>query len=125
MGLGDSLLLQANTANKPEDTEAVIDAASGELFRLAETGRASATVRGMRNSLRDVIERAELAKKEGGGITGVAAGFVDLDTLLGGLQRSDLIILGARPSMHAANLRVRCASSGRAGSQLLWEPSRC
>ena len=111
MGLGDSLRLQAGTAHKPEDTEAVIDAASGELFRLAETGRASSTVRGMRHSLRDVIERAELAKKDGGGITGVAAGFADLDGLLGGLQRSDLIILGARPSMGKTSLIINIAQN--------------
>lgn len=111
MGLGDSLRLQAATANRPEDADRVIDAASSELFRLAETGRATATVRGMRHSLRDVIERAELAKKEGGGITGVASGFLDLDALLGGLQRSDLIILGARPSMGKTSLIINVAQA--------------
>ena len=111
MSLGDSIKTQAGTANKTEDTEMVVEAASGELFRLAETGRASGTVKGLRESLREVIKHAELAKRDGSGITGVSSGFGDLDNLLGGLQRSDLIILGARPSMGKTSLIINIAQS--------------
>ena len=41
----------------------------------------------------------EAAKKHGTGITGVESGFTDLDRLTSGWQKSDLIILAARPAM--------------------------
>lgn len=53
--------------------------------------------------IKDVVLRAlkniELAAKSQGRITGIATGFRDLDYKMAGLQRSDLILLAARPSM--------------------------
>ena len=49
----------------------------------------------LRGSLKGIVERAESA----GDITGVATGFASLDELTGGWQRTDLIIVGARPSV--------------------------
>jgi replicative DNA helicase len=42
---------------------------------------------------------AELARKREGHVSGVTTGLLDLDNLLGGLQRSDLVVLAGRPSM--------------------------
>ncbi|MFZ2587168.1 MAG: replicative DNA helicase [Alphaproteobacteria bacterium] len=111
MGLGDSLRQQAGTASDVVSVKDVLDAASGELFKLAETGQGGNSVKGLRESLREVIAAAELAKREGGGITGVATDFKDLDNLLGGLQKSDLIILGARPSMGKTSLIINIAQN--------------
>ncbi|MCV0371916.1 replicative DNA helicase, partial [Filomicrobium sp.] len=55
------------------------------------------------------IKQAEAAKASGAGITGIASGFADLDRLLSGFQRSDLIILGARPSMGKTSLLLNIA----------------
>ncbi|MDY6836092.1 MAG: replicative DNA helicase, partial [Chloroflexota bacterium] len=44
-----------------------------------------------------------------GHITGIASGFDRLDSLLGGLQRSDMIVLAARPSMGKSSLALRMA----------------
>lgn len=99
MSLGEALRSQAGGAHKTEDVKTVLETASGELFTLAETGTSTATAQGLRKPLLEVIKRAEQAKKDGSGITGVATNFADLDNLLGGLQRSDLVILAARPSM--------------------------
>ena len=50
--------------------------------------------------LNDAFERIDdLHKKTGGGLRGLATGFPDLDNLLAGLQKSDLLILAARPSV--------------------------
>lgn len=111
MGLSDSLRQQAGTASEATSVREVLDAVSGELFRLAETGNATTTVRGLRDSLREVIERAEAAKRDGSGLTGVATNFADLDNLLGGLQRSDLIILAARPSMGKTAISINIAQN--------------
>ncbi len=53
----------------------------------------------VRDGLASFMERLEQLSDQRGTLTGVPTGFTDLDRLLGGLQRSDLIILAARPSV--------------------------
>lgn len=108
MGLADSLKGEAEKADTWERTQAVVEQAGDELFKLTGTG-SSTTMRPIRESLRDMLEQAELAKRAGGGMTGVGSGLLDLDKLLGGFQRSDLIILGARPSMGKTSLLLNIA----------------
>lgn len=111
MGLGDSMRQQATTAGDAVRIKDVVDAVSGELFKLAETGTSGNTAKGLRESLKTVIKHAEMAKADGSGITGVGTGFIDLDKLIGGFQRSDLIILGARPSMGKTSLIINMAQA--------------
>jgi hypothetical protein len=63
------------------------------------------------------VEMAEAAYQRDGQLTGVSTGLVDLDRLLGGLHRSDLIILAGRPSMGktalATNIAFNAARSCR------------
>ena len=47
----------------------------------------------------EVLDNIEQASKTKGGVTGLATGFTDLDLKMSGLQRSDLIIVAARPAM--------------------------
>lgn len=108
MGLGDSIKLEAQGATTPEAAAAVVAQAGEELYRLGDTGSAS-TMRTAREGLQAVILQAERAKSAGGGLIGVSTGFPDLDRVLGGLQRSDLIILGARPSMGKTSLLLNIA----------------
>lgn len=111
MGLGESLRTQANTAHRADEAKQVLDAVSTELFKLAETGSGTTTARNLRDPLIEVINRAEQAKRDGGGVTGVTTGFVDMDNLLGGFHKSDLIILAARPSMGKTSLAVNIAQN--------------
>jgi replicative DNA helicase len=111
MALGQSLHHHAATAG--DDTDAIIESAGAELFRLAETGRPEASVRSIREGLREVIAEAEAARL-GSGLSGVSTGYADLDALLGGLQRSDLIVLGARPSMGKTSLLLNIAYNAAA-----------
>lgn len=108
IALSDTLRREAERASTPELTSALVAEAGDELYRLDTTGTAS-TLRNARESLREMIVQAERAKSLGGGVIGVASGFTDLDNLLGGLQRSDLIILGARPSMGKTSLLLNIA----------------
>ena len=111
MGLGQAMAQQAGQAHRPEEAQQVLDSTSGELFRLAETGRSSTTVRGLRDPLIEVLKRAQEARASGSGLTGVSTGFVDIDAMIGGLQKSDLIILAARPSMGKTSLAVNIAQN--------------
>ena len=54
-------------------------------------------------------ERIEKAAAAGGGLTGLATGFEDLDALTAGLQRSDLVVVAGRPSMGKTALAVNIA----------------
>jgi replicative DNA helicase len=53
----------------------------------------------LRDALNVFFERLEQLSQQRGTLSGVPTGFTDLDRLLGGLQRSDLIILAARPAV--------------------------
>lgn len=114
MGLAESLHAKAREAARPEDVDGVVESAGGELFRLSETGGQKIGARGMRENLLEVIRQAEAAKASGAGITGIASGFCDLDRVLSGFQRSDLIILGARPSMGKTSLLLNIAHTAAA-----------
>src|SRR5690348_2294856 len=53
----------------------------------------------IRDTLREYIDKLDQLHEHRGSIVGVASGFSDLDKLTGGLQKSDLVILAARPSI--------------------------
>ena len=53
----------------------------------------------IRDTLREYIDKLDQLHEHRGSIVGVASGFSDLDKLTGGLQKSDLVILAARPSV--------------------------
>lgn len=110
MGLAENLHVQACTASKPEEVEAMLESVGSEVFRLSEIG-GQGSRRDMRENLLAVIRQADAAKRSGTGITGVASGLIDLDRLLSGFQNSDFIVLGARPSMGKTSLLLNIAQS--------------
>ncbi len=57
----------------------------------------------------NTLDRIEAAARQKGNVTGIPTGFVDLDYRLSGLQRSDLILLAARPSMGKTALVLNLA----------------
>jgi len=109
LALGQNVSRNASAAHSMPETQEVVEEASGELFALGETGASSNTVRNLRAPLQEVIARAEEARKNSSGITGVATQMTDLDNLIGGLQKSDLVILAARPSMGKTAFAVNVA----------------
>jgi replicative DNA helicase len=82
-----------------EDIEAdnAIDQAEQALFKVAERRQAKDFVR-IKEALHDYAEELDALHAQKGHVVGVPTGFIDLDRLLGGLRKSDLIILAARPS---------------------------
>ena len=80
------------------EAEDALDSAERALFAVSETRRT-----GDFHSIAEVLDRffdqIDYMQQHRGEVVGVATGFADLDQLTGGLQRSDLIIVAARPSM--------------------------
>ena len=75
----------------------VVDRAESLLFNVAQEGIQSNFVH-IKELLKDAYERASHAK-ENDDYAGISTGFKGVDVLLGGFQKSDLIILAARPSV--------------------------
>jgi replicative DNA helicase len=82
----------------PDDVLATVDRAESLVFEIAER-RVTDTLKPLRVLLEDSLDRLSALFSRGESITGVPTGFVDLDEQLSGLQKSALIIVGARPAM--------------------------
>lgn len=80
-----------------EDVRELINDAERQILEIS--GRRGEGFIPIRDVLMDVFERVEFLYNHKGGITGVPSGFPDLDKLTSGFQRSDLIIVAARPSV--------------------------
>ena len=89
--------------------ENIIEGAEKSLFDLAERGNFSQTFLKFNQALDQTIEMATLAMKSDQGIVGVPTGLTDLDEKLGGLHRSDLVIIAGRPSMGKTALATNIA----------------
>jgi replicative DNA helicase len=76
-----------------------IEEAERGLYEIAERGTASGGFRAFGSSLTEAVQMTAAAYKRDGSLSGLATGLIDLDRLTGGLQRSDLIIIAARPAM--------------------------
>jgi replicative DNA helicase len=86
-----------------------IEEAEQSLFSLATKGDYEGGFQAFENSIITAIEMAESAHNRKGGLSGVGSGFSDLDQLLGGLHKSDLVILAGRPSMGKTALATNIA----------------
>jgi replicative DNA helicase len=88
--------------------EEILDEAEQRVFQVAQSHDRTGFV-WIKKILYSAFEQIEKWQQSHGGITGVATGYPDLDELTGGLQKGDLVILAARPSMGKTSLVVGMA----------------
>lgn len=81
-----------------ESVEAIMDEAEKEIFSLVRSGKTEDFVP-VSEIVIAALAKIEEAAKTKGGITGLSTGFKDLDLMTTGLQKSDFILVAARPSM--------------------------
>ncbi|MBX3529929.1 MAG: replicative DNA helicase [Rhizobiaceae bacterium] len=86
-----------------------IEDAERRLFELAETGRYDGGFESFSDALKTAVDMAGAAYQRDGGLSGISTGFRDLDHRMGGLQRSDLIIIAGRPGMGKTSLATNIA----------------
>jgi replicative DNA helicase len=91
------------------DSVRLIEKTEGKLFSLATEGFSEKGFTPLKTSIIESLKRIDIARKRGGEVNGTTTGFIDLDTMLGGLQNSDLLILAARPSMGKTSLAINIA----------------
>ncbi|MDE3085376.1 MAG: replicative DNA helicase [Acidobacteriota bacterium] len=85
----------------PEDVTEVIDRAESMVFEVAQR-RVVDTMSSLRDLLAQSLDHLEHLYARGDTITGVPTGYTDLDERLAGLQKSNLVVVGARPAMGKA-----------------------
>ena len=102
---GDTLSASTESNNANE----IIENTEKSLFDLAERGSFSQSFLKFNKALDQTIEMATLAMKNDQGLVGVPTGLTELDEKLGGLHKSDLIILAGRPSMGKTALATNIA----------------
>lgn len=85
-----------------EDTER-------RLFELAETGRYDGGFQSFNDAVSLAIDMAGAAFERDGNLSGISTGIHSLDARMGGLQRSDLIVLAGRPGMGKTSLATNIA----------------
>ena len=108
--ISDKLSSDTLNANAQEqDAENIIESTEKSLFDLAERGSFSQSFLKFNQALDQTIEMATLAMQNDQGIIGVPTGLTDLDEKLGGLHKSDLVILAGRPSMGKTALATNIA----------------
>lgn len=93
--------------NETESLDKVFDQAEKIIFGLANFSKKTYT--NLKDTLNEAWERFDNLHKSKEGIRGVPTGYRDLDNLLSGLQKSDLIILAARPSIGKTSLALDIA----------------
>jgi len=98
-----------NANSREQNAENIIEDTEKSLFDLAERGSFSQSFLKFNKALDQTIEMATLAMHIDQGIVGVPTGLTDLDEKLGGLHKSDLIILAGRPSMGKTALATNIA----------------
>jgi replicative DNA helicase len=76
----------------------LLDKAETNLFAVAE-GNLRKSYDSMSVLVKKALEEVEIAATKDGGITGVPTGFTELDKITNGWQKSDLLIIAARPAM--------------------------
>jgi len=89
--------------------QTIIENSERLLFDLAEKGSFNSSLIKFDEAMRQTIEMASAAYKNEEGIVGVPTGLRDLDDRLGGLHKSDLIIIAGRPSMGKTSLATNIA----------------
>jgi replicative DNA helicase len=91
-----------------DDVDEVVDRAESIIFGVSEK-RISRDLVPIRQALDDFYDRIEYLREHQGEIIGIPTGLADLDKLLGGFQRSDLVIIAGRPGMGKTSLALSIA----------------
>jgi len=112
VGIAQNIIQETNSNNN-ELAESLIENAENDLYNLSQTGNSDRSFVNFSYALQGAVDIISEAYKREGKIAGVPTGFKDLDKKLGGLHKSDLIIIAGRPSMgktaFGTNIAFNCA----------------
>ena len=109
IALGRDISAQAADVTVDAEPSAQIVAAESKLYALAEQGKSESGFQSFLSAIKQAVDVANAAYQRDGGLAGISTGLMDMDRKLGGLHRSDLLILAGRPSMGKTSLATNIA----------------
>ena len=108
--------IEENSFSPVENLDYLISDAEDKIRKIAEN-RKSEDFEPIVDVLMETLDRIEVASKSDSSITGISTGFIDFDRKTAGLQKTDLILIAARPSMgktaFALNIAQYAATRGK------------
>ena len=99
IGVGRELVEDALDTSEDVAPLAQIEKAETELYKVAEEGGAEGKAKSFGEATKDALEMAERALNSGGHLSGLTTGLDSLNSKIGGMHPSDLIIVAGRPGM--------------------------
>ncbi len=109
IGLGQEIADHATRADVENEPRDQIVMAEQKLYKLSEQGQSESGFQSFLKAVTDAVNVANAAYQREGGLAGVSTGLIDMDKKLGGLHKSDLLILAGRPSMGKTSLATNIA----------------
>jgi replicative DNA helicase len=109
IGLGRDISARAAKVDVQSEPREQIVEAEQALYKMAEQGRSESGFQSFLKAVTDAVNVANAAYQREGGLAGISTGLVDMDRKLGGLHKSDLLILAGRPSMGKTSLATNIA----------------
>ncbi len=107
IGAANEIAQMCYTAD--EDISKILDSAEQKIFSILQ-GRDLKGFYHIRDVMPDVIKNIEAIRQTGGKMGGMPTGFKQLDSITSGLQKTDLIILAARPGIGKSSFALNIAS---------------
>ncbi|MEM1307101.1 MAG: DnaB-like helicase N-terminal domain-containing protein, partial [Pseudomonadota bacterium] len=99
ISIGTDMVGTAYDSAVDQPPQSQIEEAENALYTLAERGKYGGGFKGFGDALTEAVDMANAAFQRDGHLSGIATGLNTLDARMGGLQRSDLIIVAGRPGM--------------------------
>ncbi|WP_306151073.1 replicative DNA helicase [Roseovarius sp. MMSF_3281] len=109
IALGQEIAGKAIRADVDSEPKDQIVEAEQKLYKLSEQGQSESGFQSFLRAVTDAVNVANAAYQRDGGLAGVSTGLADMDKKLGGLHKSDLLILAGRPSMGKTSLATNIA----------------
>jgi len=107
--IGAAAQIAAAAYEAEDDATVVVERAEQLIFEISQRSLSLGTDASLAELLGSYMERLDQLSERRGSIVGVPTGFADLDRMTGGLRRSDLIVLAARPSLGKTSLALSLA----------------
>jgi replicative DNA helicase len=109
IGVGREMVELALDTSESVDPKSQIEAAEVALYKVAEEGGEQGSVKTFGQATKMAVEMAERALNSGGHLSGITTGLDSVNSRIGGLHRSDLLILAGRPGMGKTALATNIA----------------
>jgi len=109
IGVGRDMVESALDTSEEVAPLEQIEKAESELYKVAEQGGADGKAKSFAEATREALQTAERALNSGGHLSGITTGLESLNSKIGGLHKSDLIIVAGRPGMGKSALGTNIA----------------